>query len=316
MHGKYAANMAMCEADLIIGCGARFDDRVTGKLSEFGKNAKIVHIDIDPSSISKIVKVDLPVVGDARMVMEELYKACDGKVDGAKFDPWIDTLERYDSIYPLGYEDSDAPLKPQWVIEETARIAEDDAIVVTDVGQHQMWVAQFYPFKHPRTLLTSGGLGTMGYGLPAAIGAKFAYPKRQVINFSGDGSILMNIQELQTAVEQGMPCVTIILNNRFLGMVRQWQRLFYQGRYSSTDLSNQPDFIKICEGFGAKGAVVRTKSEFSKALKTALKAKVPYFLDVQVDRFEDVVPMVPAGGALYNMILNTKKPEKGEKNGK
>ncbi|MCI6988495.1 MAG: acetolactate synthase large subunit [Campylobacter sp.] len=303
MHGKYAANMAMSESDLIIACGARFDDRVTGKLSEFGKNAKIVHIDIDPSSISKIVEAHYPVVGDAKFVMEKLLEFVKKENSELDFSQWLEIIKNYDKIYPLSYNDSDEILKPQWVITETAKIVGSDAVISTDVGQHQMWVAQFYPFKNPRTLLTSGGLGTMGYGFPAAIGAKFAKLNETVINFTGDGSILMNIQELQTAVENGAAVINIILNNNYLGMVRQWQSLFYEERFSLTDLSKQPDFVKIAEGFGARGRVIKTKDEFKSTLKEAIGSNETWFLDVRIDRMENVIPMVPAGGALYNMIL-------------
>lgn len=304
MHGKYAANMAMSEADLIISCGARFDDRVTGKLSEFGKNAKIVHIDVDPSSISKIVEAHYPVVGDLKWVMGELLKRVrELNISKNSYLAWQEIIKNYDRVYPLSYEDSDEVLKPQWVIEETAKIVGKEAVISTDVGQHQMWVAQFYPFSKPRTLLTSGGLGTMGYGFPAAIGAKFAKKELPVINFTGDGSILMNIQELQTAVEYDAPVINIILNNNYLGMVRQWQTLFYEKRYSLTDLSKQPNFAKIADGFGALGFVVKSKDEFKSALKKSLESKKCCLLDVRIDRMENVIPMVPAGGALFNMIL-------------
>lgn len=306
MHGSYVANMAMSEADLIIAMGARFDDRVTGKLSEFAKNAKIIHIDIDPSSISKIVEADYPVVGDVKNVLEELMPRIKNEVKASSYKIWRETLKKYDELHPLSFKDSDEVLKPQWVIKETAKIvANDDAVVVTDVGQHQMWVAQFYPFQKPRTLLTSGGLGTMGYGLPAAMGAKFGAPDKPVICFGGDGSTLMNIQELQTCIDEHAPLIYIILNNSFLGMVRQWQELFYEKRYSMTDLSEakKPNFAKICEAFGGDGYEVKTKKEFQSALKKALKSNKVSFIDTQIDRFEEVLPMVPAGGALYNMIL-------------
>ena len=308
MHGSYAANMAMSETDLIIALGVRFDDRVTGKLSEFAKNAKIIHVDIDPSSISKIVNAHFPIVGDLNFVLEEMLEKV--TVNEQNLISWREILARYDALNPLDYKDSDEVLKPQWVVRETAKILKQsgkDALIATDVGQHQMWVAQFYPFDRPRQLITSGGQGTMGYGLPAAVGAKIAKPEDIVVNFTGDGSILMNIQELMTATEIDKPVINIILNNNFLGMVRQWQTFFYGERYSSTDLSLQPDFVKIAEGFGAVGFVCRTKDEFHSALKEAIACGKSAMLDVRVDRFEDVLPMVPAGAAIYNMILKSKE---------
>nr|WP_314234369.1 acetolactate synthase large subunit [uncultured Campylobacter sp.] len=303
MHGSYAANMALSESDLIICLGARFDDRVTGKLSEFGKNAKIIHVDIDPSSISKIINADYPIVGDVKSVLEEMLPRIKNEVGPANFEQWRELIRKYDEIHPLKFNDSDEILKPQWVIQSTAKIAGEDAIITTDVGQHQMWVAQFYPFCKPRTLLSSGGQGTMGYGLPAALGAKAYAGDRPVINFSGDGSILMNIQELMTASASGLNVVNIVLNNNFLGMVRQWQSLFYGQRFSSTDLSSQPDFVKIAGGFGGVGFSVSTKAEFEDALKQALASKKVSVIEAKIDRFENVWPMVPAGGALYNMIF-------------
>ena len=308
MHGSYAANMAMSETDLIIALGVRFDDRVTGKLSEFAKHAKIIHVDIDPSSISKIVNAHFPIVGDLNCVLEEMLEKV--TVNEQNLTAWREILARYDALNPLDYKDSDEIIKPQWVVRETAKILKEsgkDAVIATDVGQHQMWVAQFYPFDRPRQLITSGGQGTMGYGLPAAVGAKIAKPEDIVVNFTGDGSILMNIQELMTATEIDKPVINIILNNNFLGMVRQWQTFFYGERYSSTDLSLQPDFVKIAEGFGAVGFVCRTKDEFHSALKEAIACGKSAMLDVRVDRFEDVLPMVPAGAAIYNMILKSKE---------
>ena len=308
MHGSYAANMAMSETDLIIALGVRFDDRVTGKLSEFAKNAKIIHVDIDPSSISKIVNAHFPIVGDLNFVLEEMLEKV--TVNEQNLTAWREILARYGALNPLDYKDSDEIIKPQWVVRETAKILKEsgkDAVIATDVGQHQMWVAQFYPFDRPRQLITSGGQGTMGYGLPAAVGAKIAKPEDIVVNFTGDGSILMNIQELMTATEIDKPVINVILNNSFLGMVRQWQTFFYGERYSSTDLSLQPDFAKIAEGFGGAGFVCHTKDEFCSALKEAMACGKTAVLDVRVDRFEDVLPMVPAGAAIYNMILKSKE---------
>ena len=305
MHGSYASNMALSECDLLISLGARFCDRVTGKTDEFAKHAKIIHIDIDPSSISKIINAHYPIVGDLTNVLSELCEEVKG--EPKNYAPWREILDRYQKLNPLGYTDSDKVLKPQWVVEETAKIVGPEAIIATDVGQHQMWVAQFYPFNRARQLVTSGGLGTMGYGLPAAIGAKCAMPEHLVVNFTGDGSILMNIQELMTAYETNVPVINIILNNNFLGMVRQWQTFFYEKRYSSTDLSLQPDFVKIAEGFGGVGFVCKSKDEFKKALKEAIKSKKSALIDVRIDRFEDVLPMVPAGAAIYNMILKSKE---------
>lgn len=307
MHGCYSANMAMSEADLMIAFGPRFDDRVTGKLSEFAKHAKIIHVDIDPSSIGKIVPIDYPIVGDLKNVVEAMIPLAKEQVDANKYKPWRDLLKRYDEIHPLKYEDSNEILKPQWAIERVGELLGDKAIVCTDVGQHQMWAAQFYPFSYPRQWVTSGGLGTMGFGLPAAMGAKVAMPDKTVINFTGDGSILMNIQELMTAVENKIAVVNVILNNHFLGMVRQWQTFFYDKRYSSTDLSMQPDFVMLVESFGGRGFRVTTKEEFDKALEEAIASNTVCMIDVQIDRFENVLPMVPAGGTLYNMMLEYKE---------
>ncbi len=307
MHGCYCANMAMSEADLMIAFGPRFDDRVTGKLSEFAKHAKIIHVDIDPSSIGKIVPIDYPIVGDLKNVVEAMIPLAKEQVKADKYKPWRDLLGRYNEIHPLKYEDSNEVIKPQWAIERVGEILGDKAVICTDVGQHQMWAAQFYPFSYPRQYITSGGLGTMGFGLPAAMGTKVAIPDKTVINFTGDGSILMNIQELMTVVENNIPVINIILNNQFLGMVRQWQTFFYNKRYSSTDISAQPDFVKLVESFGGRGFRVKTKEEFDKALKEAVESNCVCMIDVQVDRFENVLPMVPAGGSLYNMMLEYKE---------
>lgn len=303
MHGSYTSNMAISECDLLISLGARFDDRITGKLSEFAKHAKIAHIDIDPSSIGKIVNVNYPIVGDLKNVCKELLKNL-GDYDNTKTKKWLEVIESYKAKHSFYYKDSNDVLKPQWVIEMVWQMANGNAIISTDVGQHQMWVAQFYKFLNPREFITSGGLGTMGFGLPAAIGAKIAKKNHYSINISGDGSIMMNIQELMTCIEQSIPVINIVLNNNYLGMVRQWQTFFYDERYSSVDLTYQPDFVKLIESFGGIGFIVKTKEEFKEALQEAMKANKVVLLDVKIDRMESVFPMVPSGEALYNMILN------------
>lgn len=313
MHGNYASNMAMSEADLMIALGPRFDDRVTGRLDEFAKHAKIIHVDIDPSSIGKIVQVEYPIVGDLKNVLASMVDLAKEKIDADKYESWRGLLSRYNEIHPLSYDYESKSIKPQWVIERVGKLLGDKAVISTDVGQHQMWTAQFYPFSFPRQFVTSGGLGTMGFGFPAAVGVaeynKERKNERVSINFTGDGSILMNIQELMTAVEHKLPAINIILNNNFLGMVRQWQTFFYEKRYSETDLSMQPDFVMLAESFGAKGYVVETKEQFDEALMDAVKQNVPVMMDVKVDRFENVLPMVPAGGTLYNMMLEYKDEE-------
>ncbi len=306
MHGSYAANMSMSEADLMIAIGARFDDRVTGKLSEFAKHAKIIHIDIDPASISKLVPTDFPIVGDVKNVISEMIPLAKEKVDSQRYSQWRDTVANFDKLHPLAYQDSDDVLKPQWVVERIGQLLGDDANITTDVGQHQMWTAQFYPFSRPRQWITSGGLGTMGFGFPAALGVKRGCPDKVSINVTGDGSILMNIQELMTAVEYKLPVINVILNNNYLGMVRQWQTMFYDKRHSSTDLSLQPDFVMLAESFGGVGYRVKTKEEFDTALKDAVEKNVVALIDVTVNRLENVLPMVPAGGSLFNMMLEYK----------
>jgi len=307
MHGNYASNMAMSETDLIISLGARFDDRVTGKLSEFARYADIIHVDIDPANIAKIVDVDYPIVGDVGIVVEKLIKHLEPKADPDRYQAWREILKRYNELHPLTFQDSDDVIKPQWVIQRIGEMIGKDAILTSDVGQHQMWAAQFFPFDRPRQWINSGGLGTMGYGFPAAIGAKVAKPDKTVINITGDGSILMNVQELVTAAEHGIPVVNVILNNHFLGMVRQWQTFFYDKRYAETDLSYQPDWKMLAQACGGVGYDVETKEEFDEALQNAIKSKKVAFVNVAIDRMENVLPMVPAGGAIYNMMLEHKE---------
>ena len=307
MHGNYASNMAMSETDLIISLGARFDDRVTGKLSEFAKYADVIHVDIDPANIAKLVDVDYPIVGDIKTVVEKLIPLLKEEIRTERYQVWRDILARYNELHPLLYNDSDEVIKPQWAIERLGELVGEQAIITSDVGQHQMWAAQFYPFDRPNQWINSGGLGTMGFGFPAAIGAKKAVPEKTVINITGDGSILMNVQELVTAAEHRIPVINVILNNHFLGMVRQWQTFFYDKRYSETDLSYQPNWKMLAEACGGIGYDVTTKEEFDAAIKDAIEQDKVAFVNVAVSRLENVLPMVPSGGALYNMLLEHKE---------
>ena len=314
MHGTYYANMAIHNSDLIIAIGARFDDRVTGKVEGFAPEAKIIHIDVDPTSIRKNVRVDIPIVGDVKHVMVDLNKELHHSKE--PWDQirksWSKQIEAWREERPLSYEYADDVIKPQFVIEKLNEVTGGDAIIVTDVGQHQMWAAQYFKYDKPRDWLSSGGLGTMGYGFPAAIGAKVANPKRDVFCISGDGGIQMNVQELATAVENKIPVKVVILNNRYLGMVRQWQELFYQERYSSVDLGSTPDFVKLAEAYGAIGLRATKPSEVVAVLQEALKAKQTVFMDFVTARYEKVFPMVPAGAAINEMIFGEeqKKEEK------
>ncbi|AXH15075.1 acetolactate synthase large subunit [Malaciobacter mytili] len=302
MHGEFAANMAAHETDLLISLGARFDDRVTGRLDEFASKAKVIHVDIDPASIEKLVKADYPIVGDLKVTVEGMLESVE-EYEFNDYSNWVALLNEYREKEPLRYIDSNTVIKPQWPIERVGKLLGDKAIISTDVGQHQMWTAQFYPFSFPRQFITSGGLGTMGFGLPAALGVAKANPDKVSINFTGDGSILMNIQELMTCVEAKLPVINIILNNNYLGMVRQWQTMFYENRLSQTDLSMQPDFKMLVEAFGGIGYRVSTKEEFDFALKDAVEKKKPAMIEVIVARNEEVLPMVPNGHALNEMTL-------------
>lgn len=313
MHGTWYANMAVAESDLLIAVGARFDDRATGKVDEFAKHAKIIHIDIDPSGIQKNIKVDIPIVGDARQVLEKLVEEvrqlAPREQFAAKHTGWNDQIGDWKKSYPLQYEMDNNSIKPQWLIEEICRFAPDDAIVATDVGQHQMWTAQYFRFLKPRTLLTSGGLGTMGYGFPAALGAQVAYPERPVIAIVGDGGFQMNIQELATAAQYNLPVKVFIVNNQNLGMVRQWQEIYYQKRYSHVDLSCSPDFVKVAEAYGVKGFRATRPSELDDMVDAAMKHEGPVVMDCLVTREENVFPMVGPGSANRNMLLGFEKKE-------
>jgi len=308
MHGTVYANYAMHNCDLIIAIGARFDDRVTGKLDEFAPNAKIIHIDIDPTSISKNVVVDVPIVGDVKEILREMNK----EIEKAKIEPWIKQIAEWKEKYPLTYSKESRFVKPQYVVEKLYELTRGEAIIATEVGQHQMWVAQYYQFKYPRTLLTSGGLGTMGYGLPASVGAKVGKKGSLVFDIAGDGSLQMNIQELATARCYDLNIKVIILNNSYLGMVRQWQELFYNKRYSSVCLAKMnenkeicgyyPDFLKIAEAYGFWGKRISKNEEVEKALKELIEYDGPGILDILIEPEENVFPMVPAGANLTQMI--------------
>ncbi|MCX5686391.1 MAG: biosynthetic-type acetolactate synthase large subunit [Candidatus Omnitrophica bacterium] len=298
MHGTAYANHAIMESDLIVAIGARFDDRVTGKIDEFAPQAKVIHIDIDPASVSKTVDVDIQIVGDAKAILKQLNKA----VKKPDTKDWLKKVEDWKSKHPLKYKDDDK-VRPQYIVEEICKATKGEAIITTEVGQNQMWAAQFYTFTKPRTMISSGGLGTMGYGFPAAIGAQFGKPKATVFDIAGDGSIQMNIQELATAVINKLPVKVAILNNCYLGMVRQWQELFYKKRYSYTCLGGAcPDFVKLAEAYGAVGIRVTKKSEVAPAIDRALKIDNCVFIDFHIEQEENVYPMVPAGEAINKMI--------------
>jgi acetolactate synthase-1/2/3 large subunit len=306
MHGTYWANMAMCEADLIFAIGARFDDRVTGRLDAFAEKADtIMHIDIDPSSIGKNVRTDIPIVGDAKAVLRALIEVLKTfKKDWtADHQEWLRLIGEWAAMYPLKYYQGDDVVKAQYAIEMISKLAPKEAIITTGVGQHQMWTAQFYRFTHPRTFLTSGGLGTMGYCLPAAIGAQVAFPNRLVIGVDGDGSFQMTSHELATAVQYQLPVKIVILNNGYLGMVKQWQELFYDKRYSHSYLGTLPDYVKLAEAYGAKGFRITKPHEVLPTLRQAFATPGPVVTEVVVDADENVYPMVPAGAALREMVL-------------
>ncbi len=309
MHGGYWANMAMNNSDLLIALGPRFDDRVTGDLKKFAINAKKIHLDIDASSIGKNVAVDVGLVGDAKEVLEKLLAIVDSDPRQAKayhdsIQPWHQQIKEWQTKHPIYYpQDMNGELRPQYVIQSIYDVTGGDTIITTDVGQHQMWTAQIFPFIKPRKWCTSGGLGTMGFGLPAAIGAQFAYPNDTVFCVAGDGSIQMSIQELATAVQYDMPVKVAIINNGHLGMVRQWQEYFYGRRYSESIMQAMPDFVKLAEAYGAVGFKCDKPSDVQPILKEAMKVHKPVLIDFQVAQEENVLPMVPAGKALDDMLL-------------
>ncbi len=315
MHGTYYANMAVQDSDLLIAIGMRFDDRVTGKIEAFAPHAKIVHIDIDPTSIRKNVRVDVPIVGDVKRVLAVMNKVLKDEVKeqwGEVRKAWLKQVETWKAERPMTYTWSDDEIKPQYVVEKIYEITKGDAIITTEVGQNQMWAAQFFKYDKPRTFLSSGGLGTMGYGFPAAIGAQLAFPNKLVIDIAGDGSIQMNVQELATAVIHKLPVKVAILSNRYLGMVRQWQELFYNERYSYSHLDVVPDFVELAHAYSAVGLRATKPSEVEPVLKEAFKIHKPVFMDFVVNWKEKVYPMVPAGASIDHMLFEEveKKPEK------
>lgn len=308
MHGTYAANMAINNADLVLAIGARFDDRVTGKVSTFAPKATLVHIDIDPTSIQKNVAVHVPLVSDCKSALSALKSEMEPRLDTVDWElahaVWVRQVQEWAETHPLRYKKSETEyIKPQRVVEKVYEISNGDAIVATEVGQNQMWAAQFYKFKRSKSFLSSGGLGTMGFGLPAALGAQMAFPDKLVVNIAGDGSIQMNIQEMMTAVCNNLPVKIVILNNGYLGMVRQWQELFYDRNYCETCMDAQPDFVKLAEAYGAAGYRVTEEKDLEPMLKEAFSNGKPTIIDVRVDPEENVYPMVPAGASLTDMLL-------------
>jgi len=310
MHVTYYANMAVSHCDLLIAVGVRFDDRVTGTIETFAAKAKIVHIDIDPSSINKNVAVDLPIVGDTQAVLKDLIKYFEEHnyaYEVSERQEWLNEIADWKEKVPLTYCQKGKVIKPQFVIETLHKLTKGDAIITTEVGQHQMWTAQFFPFDKPNTLVTSGGLGTMGFGFPAAIGVKCAFPDKQVIDIAGDGSIQMNIQELATAAQYNIAVKIVLLNNEFLGMPRQWQELFYEKRYSYTDMTYAPDFVKLAEAYGIMGLRATKPEEVEPTLKQGLSLDKPVLMDFRICREECVYPMVHPGDSISNMSLGSRE---------
>jgi acetolactate synthase-1/2/3 large subunit len=306
MHGTYCANMTISECDLIIAIGVRFDDRVTGALDKFAPHAEIIHVDVDPSSISKIRRAQVPIAGDAKSVLRQMLdalpeQACQSSSE--RLAAWWEQIREWKSYAPLAYENSDTVIMPQYLVEELHRLTKGDAIISTDVGQHQMWLAQYYPFAGPRQSITSGGLGTMGFGFPAALGAQLAYPDRQVIAFVGDGGFQMTSQELATAVQYKANIKIVVMNNNHLGMVRQWQEIFYARAYSNVNMEWLPDFVKLAEAYGATGLRATRPDQLRGVLERGLATPGVVVMDILVAEEENVYPMVPAGAGLKEMVL-------------
>lgn len=302
MHGTCYANYAVSECDLLIGLGVRFDDRVTGRVDTFAPNAEIIHVDIDPAEVGKNVNIDIPLVGDVRSILVDLLR----EIEPQRHDQWLDTVYRWRRDYPLSYCTKKDTIKPQYVVEEIYKVTNGEAFITTEVGQHQMWAAQYYHCKYPRRFVSSGGLGTMGFGFPAALGVQMAYPDAVVFDIAGDGSIQMNIQELATAVQYKLPVNIAILNNHYLGMVRQWQEMFFNKRYSHSNMAGNPDFVKLAQAYGAEGLRVERPEDVRPALEEAINSPKPFVLDFVVDEEENVYPMVPPGGSLNKMLGGSK----------
>ena len=304
MHGSYAANMTVTESDLVISIGGRFDDRATGgNFEEFAPNAEIIHIDIDPSSIDKNITVQCPIVGDAKIVLRQILDALPGEIDLEGRESWLRRIRDWEEKHPLTYSQGSEKILTTYAIDTLYKVTNGDAIIVSDVGQHQMWVAQFYKFERPRTHLTSGGLGTMGFSFPAAMGAKYARPDEQVICVAGDGSFQMNFQELATAVENNMDLKIIVFNNRHHGMVRQWQTMFFESNYSASRFEVLPDFVKLAEAFGARGLRAVKPEELEPTLREGLNTPGVVLMEIEVDCTEMVYPMIAPGGTMDDMIM-------------
>jgi acetolactate synthase-1/2/3 large subunit len=304
MHGTYAANMAVADSDLLVALGVRFDDRVTGKLATFAPNARVIHVDIDPANIGKNVTPTLALAGDVKRVLDQFLSLIEGKERSIQQrERWWEQIRYWQRSQPLRFSGSQHQIKPQTVIRELHRLTNGDAIIVTDVGQHQMWVAQFYPFTKTRQLITSGGLGTMGFGLPAAVGAQLALPNQLVVAVVGDGGFQMTNQEIATAVQYDLPVKILVMNNGYLGMVRQWQEMFYDRTYSEVDISVAPDFVKLADAYGAAGFRAERPEELHDVLEAGLSHKGVAVMDIVVSKEENVFPMIPAGADARDMVL-------------
>jgi acetolactate synthase-1/2/3 large subunit len=307
MHGTYEANMAMHDCDLMICVGARFDDRITGHIDAFSPNSRKIHIDIDPSSINKNIVVDLPIVGDCSHVLEEMVRLWRSKTNAPRTDdiqPWLTQIDKWREVKSLRYEKSDDVIKPQYAIERLYELTKErDVYITTEVGQHQMWAAQHFHFNQPNRWMTSGGLGTMGYGLPAAVGVQVAHRDALVIDIAGEASVQMTMQEMSTAVQYGLPIKIFILNNEYMGMVRQWQELLHGGRYSNSYSDSLPDFVKMAEAFGAYGIMCDDPKELDDKIMEMIEIDKPVLFDCRVTKEENCLPMIPSGKAHHEMIL-------------